>query len=87
MRSSIDQRLAVARTKLDTAQARCQVAARGPAARSLRGMRRRLRRVGKLLDALQTHRSIPPAVTTPIRGDALSLAADARSLALGLVCP
>jgi hypothetical protein len=86
MRGDLDRHLGKARSLFDKAEARCQVAKRGPAKRNLRLVRRRLGKVGKTLRRSLSQRAISSAVTDPIARSAAAIAADVRILSSGLGC-
>jgi hypothetical protein len=86
MRADLDRHLVKARTSFDEAEDRCESAKRGPAKRSLRGVRRRLGRVGKTLRKSLARRTISSGVTDPIARSTAALAADVRTLSTSLGC-
>jgi hypothetical protein len=86
MRADLDRHLGKARSLFDKAEERCESAKRGPAKRSLRGVRRRLGRVGKALRKSLVRRTISSAVTDPITRSAAALATDVRTLSTSLGC-
>ena len=86
MRAKLAKHLAKAQRLFDKAEARCQVAKRKPAKRSLRMARRRLVKVGKMLLAKPARRTVPPGVTDPIARTATTLGTDLRTLASAIAC-
>jgi hypothetical protein len=86
MRARLDKHLLKARRMLDKAEARCRVAKRGPAKRSLRTVRKRLKLVGRVLVAKPVRRTAPPDVTDPIARTAAGLGTDVRALATSIDC-
>ncbi len=87
MRAHLDRHLGRARTLLDKAEARCGLAKRAPAKRGLRGVRRRLGKVGRMLQMKLVRRTVPTTVTDPLVRRTSALAGDVRTLSAGLVCP
>jgi hypothetical protein len=86
MRSHLDRHLGKARLHFDRAEARCGLAKRGPAKRSLRNVRRRLVKIGKMLQPKSVRNAVPPNVADPIAGTAAALGIDVRALAAALAC-
>jgi hypothetical protein len=85
MRAKLDKHLGKARGLLDKADARCRLAKKGPAKKSLRMTKKRLAMLGKVLHA-KPSRSVPAGVTEPIMRSASSLGADVLRLSSTLVC-
>ena len=86
MRSHLDRHLGKARLHFDKAEARCGLAKSGPAKRSLRNVRRRLVKIGKMLRPKSTRVAVPPGIADPIANTAAALGFDVRALAAALAC-
>src|SRR5262249_14169369 len=78
MRDHLTRQLVKTRLLFDRAEVRCSAARRAPAARKLRGVRRRLMRLGKQLQSKLVRRTVPASVTAPIAARASALGADVR---------
>ena len=86
MRPHLDRRLGKARRHFDKAEARCGLTKRGPAKRSLQQVRRRLVKVGKMLQPKSARAAIPAGIADPIARSATALGVDVRALASALAC-
>jgi len=86
MRPTLDRHLGKARGLFDKADARCHLAKKGPAKKSLRMTKKRLRMVGKALHG-KPARSLPAGVTDPIMRRATALGVDVLTLSNTIVCP
>jgi hypothetical protein len=85
MRPKLDRHLGKARALFDRADARCRLAKKGPAKKSLRMTKKRLAMLAKALHG-KSGRSLPAGVSEPIMLRATALGADVRTLSRTIVC-
>jgi hypothetical protein len=86
VRAPVDRHLGKARALVGKAESRCTLEKRGPARKSLRMARQRLRLLGKALHARPVRKTVPAALVEPIDRAATALAADLRTFTTGLSC-
>ena len=85
MRPTLDRHLGKARGLFDKADARCRLAKKGRAKKSLRMTKKRLAMLAKTLHG-KPARSLPTGVTDPIMRRATALGADVLTLSRTIVC-
>jgi len=85
VRAKLDRHVGKARGLFEKADARCRLAKKAPAKRSLRMTKKRLAMLRKALHA-KPARSLPAGVTEPIMRDASTLGADVSTLSHTLAC-
>jgi hypothetical protein len=82
----LDRHLVRAHFLFARAETRCEAARAGAARRGLRLVRRRLGRVGHMLERKAVRGTVSALMTDPIAHEAAALALDVRTLAATLVC-